>query len=160
MKFATPAQKACYEKVAGWMDELFDDIPWEPLDDLFGDNAASSSSDEPGFGLFMGSAWVEMRVLAWDEEESIIKVQSTVVSGATIDSDLKSFLLETNADILIGSFALTPKGDIIFRHAIVGNTCDPDELETSVTAVLDAADKYDDRIVETWGGDRALDKKL
>lgn len=153
MKFATPAQQECYEKVAGWMAELFDDIPWEPLEDLAG------KASGPGFGLFMGSAWVEVRVLPWDDE-SIVSVRSTVVTGAKITADLQAFLLQANADLLFGSFAVNEAGDIIFRHAIVGITCDPEELETSVTAVLETADQYDDRIVNTWGGDRALDKTL
>jgi hypothetical protein len=39
----------------------------------------------------------------------------------------------------------------------VGSTCNQKELETSVRAVLEIADRYDDEIVERWGGQRALD---
>ncbi|MEM6445089.1 MAG: YbjN domain-containing protein [Cyanobacteria bacterium P01_D01_bin.123] len=158
MKFATPAQKECYDKVAGWMAELFDDIPWESLGEPSG-NGTPNSTSGPGFGLFMGSAWVEVRILPWDDE-SIVSVRSTVVTGADVTPELQAFLLQANADLQFGSFAVNRQGDIIFRHAIVGMTCDPEELETSVTAVLETADDYDDRIVETWGGDRALDRKI
>jgi hypothetical protein len=40
----------------------------------------------------------------------------------------------------------------------VGSTIDKKELEASVIAVLEIADKYDDEIVKRWGGKRALDK--
>jgi len=49
-------------------------------------------------------------------------------------------------------------GDIVFEHTIVGSTCDKKELESSVAAVLEVSDDYDDKIVERWGGKRALDR--
>jgi len=52
MEFQTPAQAECYQKVDGWMKELFSDYPWEKL-------------DEPGFSIFLGSAWVEVRIYPW-----------------------------------------------------------------------------------------------
>lgn len=144
MEFQTQAQQECHTKVAGWMDELFEQIPWEKL-------------DEPGFGLFMGSAWVEVRVYPW-QEDSVINIRSTVVSGANMAADLQSHLLRENAEMRFGAFSVNDAGDILFEHTIVGSTCDPNELEASVHAVLAAADNYDDQIVQRWGGERALDR--
>ncbi|KAI9135165.1 T3SS (YopN, CesT) and YbjN peptide-binding chaperone 1 [Acaryochloris sp. CCMEE 5410] len=144
MEFQTQAQQECHTKVASWMDELFEDIPWEKLDD-------------PGFGLFMGSAWVEVRVFPW-QEDSVINIRSTVVSGANMAADLQSHLLRENAEMRFGAFSVNDAGDILFEHTIVGSTCDPNELEASVHAVLAAADNYDDQIVQRWGGERALDR--
>jgi hypothetical protein len=144
MEFKTQAQQDCFEKVQGWMDELFGHMPWEVL-------------DEPGVGLFMGSAWVEVRLYPWNED-SVINIRSTVVSGAKLDLALQNFLLRENAELRFGAFSLNAAGDILFEHTIVGSTCDPQELEASVMAVLQAADDYDDQIVSQWGGKRALDK--
>ncbi|WP_299487285.1 YbjN domain-containing protein [Acaryochloris sp. IP29b_bin.137] len=144
MEFQTQAQQACHAKVASWMDELFEQIPWEKL-------------DEPGFGLFMGSAWVEVRIYPW-QDDSVINIRSTVVSGAKMAADLQSHLLRENAEMRFGAFSVNDAGDILFEHTIVGSTCDPNELEASVQAVLAAADNYDDQIVERWGGERALDR--
>ncbi|NJN38473.1 MAG: YbjN domain-containing protein [Acaryochloridaceae cyanobacterium CSU_3_4] len=146
MEFQTQAQQECHAKVAGWMEELFEQIPWEQL-------------DEPGFGLFMGSAWVEVRIYPWHEDEdSVVNIRSTVVSGAKMTPELQTFLLRENAEMRFGAFSVNDVGDILFEHTIVGSTCDSNELEASVTAVLAAADDYDDQIVEHWGGERALDR--
>lgn len=145
MQFETSAQSQCYEKVIRWMDELFEDIPWETL-------------DCPGVGLFMGSAWVEVRIFPWDEDDATINVRSTVVTEANLTLELQNFLLRTNTDLQFGAFSIDGDGNILFGHTIVGSTCDPDELEASVMAVLQTADEYDDEIVMRWGGQRALDR--
>ncbi len=147
MQFRTQAQADCYQKVATWMDSLFDDTPWEPL-------------DEPGFGLFMGSAWVEIHIHPWDDDDTFINVKSVVVRAAQLDEDLLRFLLDLNAELLFGAFAINPNGDILFQHTIVGSTCDPTELEASAREVLEVADEYDDQIVIKWGGERALDQRI
>lgn len=146
MEFQTQAQQECHAKVASWMDDLFEQIPWEKL-------------DEPGFGLFMGSAWVEVRIYPW-QEDSVINIRSNVVSGAKMAADLQAHLLRENAEMRFGAFSVNDAGDILFEHTIVGSTCDPNELEASVNAVLAAADNYDDQIVQRWGGERALDRPL
>ncbi|MEM1171811.1 MAG: YbjN domain-containing protein [Cyanobacteria bacterium P01_H01_bin.35] len=143
MEFQTLAQAECYQKVDGWMKELFSDYPWEKL-------------DEPGFSIFLGSAWVEVRIYPWGED-SIINTRSTVVIGAELKSDLLEFLLRANSDMQFGGFSLDANGNILFQHSIVGSTCDPNELEESALAVLEVADNYDDKIVERWGGKRGLD---
>lgn len=139
-----PAQQACYEKVAGWMQGLFGEITWE-------------ASGHNGFRLFLGSAWVEVLVMPF-QEDAVIHVRSTVVAGVEISSSLQAFLLHKNAELLFGGFAVDPTGNILFRHSIVGSTCDPKEFKTSVETVLATADLYDDRIVDLWGGQRALDR--
>lgn len=145
MEFQTQAQQDCFKKVEGWMDELFGHIPWERL-------------DEPGVGLFMGSAWVEVHLYPWEDDDVVINIRSTVVSGAKLDNALQTFLLRENAMPRFGAFSLSEADDILFEHTIVGSTCDPEELEASVLAVLQTADDYDDKIVSRWGGQRALDK--
>ncbi len=144
IKFETQPQRDCYYKIAGWMDELFSDYPWEKL-------------DEVGFGLFMGSAWVEVQIHPWQADDAVINTRSKVVINPTITPELLQFLLEENATQLFGAFSLSPTGDILFEHTIVGSTCDPEELEASVIAVLETADDYDDKIINRWGGKRALD---
>ncbi len=140
----TPVQQHTLDKIETWIQEFFSDVPWEPL-------------DESGFGLFMGSAWVEVKICSW-KEDAIINVSSKVVSGATPSSELFRFLLTSNDELTFGAFSINAQGDIRFQHTIVGSTCDPEELVASIHAVLEISDEYDDRIVEIWGGQRALDK--
>ncbi|AFY82259.1 MULTISPECIES: T3SS (YopN, CesT) and YbjN peptide-binding chaperone 1 [Oscillatoriales] len=145
MQFQTSAQEACYHKVALWMQELFGKFP-------------CARQDIPGLGLFMGSALVEVLILPWGEEDSVINTRAYVVTEAELTADLMRFLLEQNSNMIFGAFGIDGKGDILFEHSIVGSTCDKKELESSVNAVLEVSDEYDDQLVERWGGKRALDR--
>ncbi|MCT7972278.1 YbjN domain-containing protein [Laspinema olomoucense] len=145
MQFQTSAQEACYHKVALWMQELFGKFP-------------CARQDIPGLGLFMGSALVEVLILPWGEEDAVINTRAYVVTEAELSSDLMRFLLEQNSNMIFGAFGIDAKGDIVFEHSIVGSTCDKKELESSVNAVLEVSDEYDDQLVERWGGKRALDR--
>jgi len=145
LKFQTNAQAACYEKVATWMQEIFGKCP-------------CARQDLPGLGIFMGSALVEVLVFPWDEDDAIINTRSYVVVGAELQPDLMRYLLEENAKMVFGAFGISPDSEILFEHSIVGSTCDRKELESSVKAVIEIADEYDDKIVERWGGKRALDR--
>jgi hypothetical protein len=145
MQFQTSAQEACYHKVARWMQELFGKFP-------------CARQDIPGLGLFMGSALVEVLILPWGEADSVINTRAYVVTEAELTADLMRFLLEQNSNMIFGAFGIDSKGDILFEHSIVGSTCDKKELESSVNAVLEVSDEYDDQLVERWGGKRALDR--
>jgi Putative bacterial sensory transduction regulator len=144
MDFQNAIQEKHYTKILGWMRPLFGDIPWEKL-------------DEPGVGLFMGSAWVEVRILPW-KDDTVVNVRSTVVSDVTLTMDLLNYLLRENHEMRFGAFSVSNVGDIFFEHTIVGSTIDKKELEASVITVLEVSDTYDDEIVARWGGKRALDK--
>lgn len=146
MTSLSPTHQKTLDKVSTWIQEQFSHVPHERL-------------DEPGFGLFMGSAWVEVRVQPW-KEDTIINVSSNVVSGAKVDLDLLQFLLQENDELVFGAFSMDGSGTIRFQHTIVGSTCDREELQASVEAVLEVSDDYDDRIVEKWGGERELDKPV
>lgn len=145
MEFQTEAQQACYDKVAVWMRELFGQFP-------------CARQDFPGLGLFMNSALVEVLIYPWDQDDAVINTRSYVVTGADISQGLMDFLLRENVKMRFGAFGLDEAGNILFEHTIVGSTCDKRELESSVKAVLEIADEYDDPIVSRWGGKRALDR--
>ncbi|WP_017663008.1 T3SS (YopN, CesT) and YbjN peptide-binding chaperone 1 [Baaleninema simplex] len=145
MKFETTVQEACFDRIAGWMRELFGKLP-------------CARPDVPGLGVFRGSALVEVFVFPWGDDEAVIHTRSSVIKGANLTPDLMKFLLEVNAQMRFGAFALDSDGNILFEHTIVGSTCDRKELEASVNAVLEVADEYDDYILENWGGQRALDR--
>lgn len=144
MKFQTAAQQACYEKTAVWMQELFSKVP-------------CARKDFPGLGMLMGSAIVEVLIYPW-EDDAIINTRSYVVKGAQLDTDLMHFLLRENVDMRFGAFGVDQQGDILFEHSILGSTCNKNEFKASVVAVSEIADAYDERIVEGWGGKRALER--
>jgi len=145
MEFETEAQKECYEKVAPWVKELFG-------------GSVLRKPDRPILGVMHGSAFAQVGVFPWGEDDAIITTRSYVVTGVKLKPELMKFLLQENAGMRFGAFALDDDGDIIFEHSIVGSTCDQRELEESVIAVARTADEYDDQIVSRWGGERALDQ--
>ncbi len=145
MKFKTSAQQACYEKIEPWVADICKD-QFIPPNNL------------PIFIVPVGSATAMIEVLPWGIDESVISAWSYVVTGAEITPELTRFLLDQNFDIQFGSFSLDKDGDIRFQTSLIGSSCDKNELETSVTAILEAADEYDDRIIEKWGGKRASDR--
>lgn len=145
LQFQTSAQEACYEKIVTWMQQIFGKCP-------------CARQDFPGLGIFVGSALVEVLIYPWHDDDAVINVRSYVVVGAEIRSDLLRYLLEENVKMIFGAFGISADNEILFEHSIVGSTCDKKELEASVKAVMDISDDYDDKIVERWGGKRALDR--
>ena len=144
MNFANEAHQKCYEKVAGYMKDLFGEF-------------ARTIPDKPMFGIAMGSALAQVAVLPWRDDETVVSVRSYVVTGAELKPDLLKFLLEKNNEMRFGGYGVDHDGDIFFTHSVVGSTCDKNELRTSVMAVVSTADEMDDEIVGRWGGRRALD---
>lgn len=145
MEFETQAQKACYERIAPWVTDLFG-------------GSVLRKPDKPILGVMHGSAFAQVGVFPWGDGDAIITTRAYVVTGAELTPDLMRFLLEENAGMRFGAFGVDDEGDIIFEHSIVGSTCDQRELESSVIHVARTADEFDDQIVARWGGERALDQ--
>lgn len=145
MEFETDAQKDCYEKITPW------------LKDLFG-GTALTRGDRPVIGVARGSAFAQVGVFPWGDSDAIITTRAYVVADIELNAELLRFLLHENGGMHFGAFGVDDDGDIFFEHSIVGSTCDKKEIEASVTAVVQTADEYDDRIVARWGGRRALDQ--
>lgn len=145
MRFDTPAQKACYEKILPLMRDMFGQF-------------AGQRQEIPEFGVMVGSAFAQTAIYPFGDEESVISTRAYVVTGAELTADLMHFLLRENDRMTFGAFGIDEEGDIFFEHTILGSTCDPEELRSSVSSVVLIADEYDDLIVEKWGGKRAVDR--
>ena len=145
MEFKSNAQRACYNRIVPWMQDLFGD-------------AAVMFEDEPLFIVTIGSAVASTRVVSWEENDALVTTRSFVVTDVDITPELSYYLLRENNSIQFGRFALDKENDIVFEHSLVGSTCDQIELKTSVTTVIRLADDYDDEIVARWGGQRALER--
>jgi hypothetical protein len=119
--------------------------------------AIHKSDDRPAFFIRQGSAIVVVSVGAIGNDEASITVGAQVVTGARVTGELMAFLLGYNHGSLFGAFGMNPEnGTITFDHSIVGSTCDHKELVTSISIVAMTADRYDDAIIEKFGGKSAL----
>jgi hypothetical protein len=145
MDFKTAAQKACYEKVAPWMKELFGEFA------IFRDDA-------PVVIVPLGSTYATTAVYPWGDDDATITTRAYVVTKVELTPDLMHYLLKENDSMRFGAFGVDDDKDVFFEHTIVGSTCDKGELRASVLAVVRTADQYDDQIMARWGGQRALDR--
>ncbi|MFN3360544.1 MAG: T3SS (YopN, CesT) and YbjN peptide-binding chaperone 1 [Pseudanabaenaceae cyanobacterium] len=147
MKFKTAVQQQTYEKIQPWLAESYPNLHIPPY-------------ELPIFVVPMGSATAMVEVSPLGEDEALILVWAYVVTGADLRPDLLRFLLQKNYELQFGVFSIDEDGDIRIHASLIGSTCDKKELLTSLSAVLETADLYDDDIVKTWGGKRALDRML
>lgn len=145
MEFQTDAQRACYARITPWLTQLFGELA-APRDEI------------PVISTVIGSALAQTAVLPWGDDDAVVTTRSYVVTGVEPDPELMHFLLRANADLQFGGFGIDADGDIVFQHSIVGSTCDREELQASVLAVVRTADRFDDQIVARWGGQTALQR--
>lgn len=145
MEFANKAQEETYNRVAGWMTELFGEM-------------ARVYPDKPTFGVAIGSSWTYVNVYPWSDENAVIQCFAWVITGAEMTADLMQYLLQQNDNMRFGAFGIDEENDIFFKHSIAGTTADKSELKAAIMAVAYTADDYDDKISSRWGGHRATDR--
>jgi hypothetical protein len=87
-----------------------------------------------------------------------VRAWSWVVTGVENTPELLLHLLNENATLRFGAFGVDEAGDIVFQHTILGQTCDKEELRTTIMAVISTADRVDDELVARFGGQRAIDR--
>jgi type III secretion system-like peptide-binding chaperone len=142
MKFEHDAHRQAHEAVREYLAELFDD-PYE-------DEA------DGHFYVRYGSTVLEVSVDPYGPEETAIMVSSYCVQGVAVDEELLRALLELNHQLPFGAFSLVGS-DIYFSHALFGSALERRPLLGAIAAVATIADDYDDRIVEKYGGQTALE---
>lgn len=98
-----------------------------------------------------GSTHVEVRVVPMGPQVAV-RSKAPVTLGTPITQELLQFLLTENANILFGAFGVGSNNEIVYTHTIMSSSMDQFELGASVSSVLNMADKYDDQIVQRWGG--------
>jgi hypothetical protein len=145
MAFESKVQEETYNKVKGYMVQVFGEMTRE-------------IPDRPLFVLQTGTTLTHIAVAPWGDDDAVVMVRAYVVHGADLDPELLKFLLLQNASMRFGAFGVDEDGDIFFEHSIVGSTCDKAELKASVLAVGHTADRYDEQIVQRWGGMRVADR--
>ena len=139
MEFETQAQHDVYQKIEPWLKEMFG---------IF----FQKREDAPYFGVNIGSAFVHVGIQPWGADNATITARAYVALNVDIHPDLLLFLLRENDKMRFGGFGLDEDNDIFFEYTLPGLSCDAGELKSSVLAVGQAVDQYDDQIVSRWGG--------
>ena len=146
IEFANAVHKAAYEKLSTMLKDEFGRQAW-------------AAPDAPLFWLTRGSAQIQVYVRPASDTATVIRSSAWVVTGAENTPELHKFLLEENLTMRFGAFSIDNVGDICFAHAIHGESATLDSLLFSLYAVANTADEYDDKIVQRFGGQRAVDRK-
>jgi len=145
MEFKTQAQEEIYKRVRPHVEQVFGEM-------------VDVRADAPAFVVKMGSTLAQILVIPWGEDDAVVCVRAYVAYGPDLAPDLLHFLLRENAGMRFGAFGIDDDGDVFFEHSIVGSTCDKEEIKSSALAVATTADRYDEQIVERWGGLRQEDR--
>lgn len=131
------------EQVGEYLGELFE----EPfLDDQTGHHYVR-----------YGSTVLEISVEPYGPEEAIVLVMAYCVQGVELVEDLLVALLELNHELPMGGFSVVGS-DVFFSQAIFGRSLDRRNLLGTIAAVATISDDYDNRIVEKFGGQTALER--
>ncbi len=144
MRFENENHATAYEDLKLYLAELFEED-------------AYSEDDEGHFYVHYGSTVMEISVDLYGPEEVLVMVMAYCVQGVDVDEDLLLGMLELNHTLPFGAFSLVGT-DIFFSYAIFGRTLERSNLLNAIAAVATISDDYDDRIVDKYGGERALDR--
>lgn len=127
----------------------------EILRDFF--DAPFLDEDTGHFYTRYGSTVLEISVEPYGPEETMVEVTAYCVQGVSLDERLLTGLLELNHKVAFGAFSLVGQ-DIFFSHSIFGPSIDSKNLLNAIASVATVSDDYDDRIVDKYGGQTALDR--
>lgn len=136
-------QRQTQERVAEYLDELFEDPYHDP--------------DNDHFYVRYGTTVLEIAVEPYGPEEATVLVMAYCVQGVRLEQDLLLGLLELNHHLPFGAFSLVGR-DIFLSHSLFGSALDRGNLLGAIAAIANVSDEYDDRIVAKYGGQTALDR--
>jgi hypothetical protein len=115
--------------------------------------------DDALYVIKQGSAYVMISVVPWGDNQAMVRCVSQLVKGIDVDGPLAKQLLELNAHLRFGAFAIDPhEHTVLFGQTILGGTTlDPEELLATLRDVALIADEYDDKLMKKYGGQRMID---
>lgn len=141
--FRSRCQEDVYRQVKRFLDELVD----EHFDD----------AEHCDFYMRFGSTVLEISITPYEEDDAIIEILAYCVHGVEPTFELCRELLFFNSDVPLGAFSVVGT-DIFFSHAFIGRKLQAEQLIASLNSVAAIADEYDEKIVERFGGETALER--
>lgn len=126
----------------------------ELIEGKLGEMVDGYAADEQGnYVLGIASARVFI-VPTWLENgASVVRVFAITNLDVPVTAELTSYLLEKNLEFVFGGFALdVGHGAIWFNHNVLGDFMAPEEIEATIAAVAQTADRFDDEIKSRFGG--------
>lgn len=141
--FHTRCQEDVYKQVKRFLDELVD----EHFDD----------AEHCDFYLKFGSTLLEISITPFEEDNAVIAILAYCVQGVDPTFELCRELLALNSELPLGAFSVVGN-DVYFSHSFLGRKLQAEQLIASLSSVAAIADEYDEKIVERFGGETALER--
>lgn len=129
------------------------------IEGAFGNNPAFRKLDERVFIVKQGSTFVMLNIVPMEGERAQIRCIAQLVKGVNMTPELALQLLEMNSSLRFGAFAYAERARLVLlTHSLLGGTTlDPEELVAALQDLATVADEYDDKIIESHGGQRMRD---
>ncbi len=84
---------------------------------------------------------------------TVVRVFAITNMGVPVTAELTRWLLAKNLEFVFGAFALdVENGAVWFNHNLLGSFVAPEELEATIAAVIETANRFDDEIKTRFGG--------
>jgi hypothetical protein len=117
-----------------------------------------SQVEENKFTVGYGSSQVLITATA-DEESKInsIEFSAIVTTGTNLKPELLELLLKSNTSYETGAFGILFDGTIVYKQILLTDKLTPLAIARNLEIVGKVADKYDDIIVNHFGGKRSID---
>jgi hypothetical protein len=96
--------------------------------------------------VFVVPTWLE-------DEQTVIRIFAITNLDVPVTAGLTSYLLAQNLEFVLGAFALdVDNGAVWFNHNLLGGFMAPEEFESSLAAVAQTANRFDNEIKDRFGG--------
>ncbi len=119
-----------------------------------------SQVEENKFTVEYGSSQVLITATTYDESQiSSIEFSAIVTTGTELKPELMELLLKSNTSYETGAFGILFDGTIVYKQILLTDKLTPLAISHNLEIVGKVADKYDDIIVQNFGGKRACDVK-
>ena len=141
MEFAHERHREAHAKIDEYLQELFEE----------------TIEDDGHYYVRYGSTVLEIAVEAYGPEDALVVITAYCVQDAQLDEELLGALLEINHTLPFGAFSVVGN-DIFLHHTLFARDLTRPDLLSALSSVAETSDLYDDRIAESYGGQRALDR--
>ncbi len=143
MHFENDLHKQVHDQVGEFLNELFD--------------APHHDESNGHYYVVYGSTILEVSVEPYGPEDTLVEITAYCVQGIEPEPELAFGLLGLNQQLPMGAFSIVGR-DVFFSHTLLGRALDRKNLLGTIAAVAEVSDKYDERIVEKYGGQTALER--
>ena len=90
------------------------------------------------------------------DDMTVVQVIAPTNLGVTVNGDLAMFIATENAKFIFGRLALYPEQAAVgFEESLLGTFLNRAELQVAIAVASTMANKYDDEIMQRFGGHKA-----